>query len=207
MKYIIFGDSITHGYWDEQCGWARRFQSDIFKKTLASDFAWYGSVYELGIPGDTSEGLLKRFKNEFVARYDEEVEHVVIFAIGLNDAQRDLITNQQLVPPEKFKENIGSLIQQAQEYVKKIIIIGPTPVNEKMTDPLEWMPTRAYRNSDIQTYNNFLSEICEREHLTFIDLFTPFVDSSFIKTLDDGVHPNTKGHEMMYDVIKGQIIF
>ena len=53
--YLIFGDSITQGFNDLTGGWVQRLRESL---TL-DDF-----VINLGVSGDTSDGLLARFEVE-----------------------------------------------------------------------------------------------------------------------------------------------
>ena len=52
----IFGDSIAWGAYDEMGGWANRL-----KQYFSEDKENYIEVYNLGVSGDNSEKLLKRF--------------------------------------------------------------------------------------------------------------------------------------------------
>jgi lysophospholipase L1-like esterase len=52
----VFGDSITWGAYDpERGGWVNRLRNDLEKKEIES--------YNLGISGDTTADLLKRFNS------------------------------------------------------------------------------------------------------------------------------------------------
>ena len=72
MVITVFGDSVAWGAFDEKKGgWVDRF------KLHHSD-----CVYNLGVSGDKSFDLLKRFQVECVARKP----NVIFFAVGINDS-------------------------------------------------------------------------------------------------------------------------
>jgi len=78
-KICVFGDSITWGAGDrEKGGWAARLKNYFGR---ISDFNV--KITNLGISGDNTDDLLKRFKTEAVAREP----NIIIFAIGTNDSQ------------------------------------------------------------------------------------------------------------------------
>jgi len=47
-------------------------------------------------------------------------------------------------------------------------------------------------------YNNKIKEICEKNNLRYIDLSDLMENSDF----EDGLHPNSKGHEKIFQKIK-----
>lgn len=76
--YLIFGDSITQGFNDLTGGWVQRLRESL---TL-DDF-----VINLGVSGDTSDGLLARFEVELKPRLSTEGEsNIILIAIGSNDS-------------------------------------------------------------------------------------------------------------------------
>ena len=63
-QLFIFGDSISFGAWDTKGGWAQRLKNHYDKLVVESDFDFYCLTYILGVSGDTTEDLLKRFDFE-----------------------------------------------------------------------------------------------------------------------------------------------
>jgi len=71
----IFGASSTWGAWDyEKAGWANRLR--LFLDSENKDVF----TYNLGVSGDTTNKLLKRFNVEAEARQPK----IIIFSIGDN---------------------------------------------------------------------------------------------------------------------------
>jgi len=182
MNICIFGDSITEGFYDdEKGGWVNRLK-DLRK----SDH-----IFNLSIAGDTTEDLLNRFDNDIVDKNPD----MIMFAIGINDSiylHADKINYIDFV---KFNENIKSLIENARNFSKNIFCIGLTPVDEDRTKPISWRPDMYYTNVEVEKYNNTIKDICEKENLKFVDIFSELVEDNYSGLLSDGLHPNAAGHK------------
>jgi len=185
----VFGDSIIWGASDDLGGWVNRLRNN-----LAQDQDNYLKVYNLGISGNNSDGLLKRFnfENEF------RNPNTIIIAIGINDSQYINSKNNPRVSLQKFESNLLELINQAKKYTQEIIFIGLIKVDEKKVMPIQWDSTKFYDNENIFLYNEKIKEICKNNELMFVEMFDLLDESD----LDDGLHPNTKGHEKMFLRVK-----
>lgn len=201
-QILVFGDSISYGAWDKEGGWVSRL-----KKYLDISQPKEHDVYNLGIPIDeSSEEVLKRFIPETKARLGSEKEYIIIFSIGVNDSQFINSKNNFRTKPEKFRENIQKLINLAQRFTSKVIFISLAPVDESKTDPIPWVPDRSYKNSYIKKYNEMIKAICKENKIYFIEFFNKLIRSDYKRTLDDGIHPNAKGHQKIFETIKDFLI-
>ncbi len=196
---LIFGDSITQGFWDIEGGWVSRLRKFLDEKFLQPDHPFYFSIFNLGIAGDTSQGLVKRFAVELKPRLDEEEEIILIFAIGINDSYYINPENRFNVELENFKQNLITLLEQAKKYSKKIIFLGLTPIDETKTDPIPWSSMKSYKNEYVESYNNALKDFCHKNTVEFIDLLEKLNPET---DLEDGLHPNSKGHQKIYEIVK-----
>lgn len=186
----IFGDSITRGACDsEMGGWANRLRNYLEKKT-EDDL----EVYNLGISGDNSDKLLKRFLAENEARKP----NIIIIAIGANDSQYVNSKDNPRVLLSKFENNLLELIEQAKEFTEDVIFIGLAKVDESKTMPILWAADKYYDNENISLYNKKIKEICEKNKLAFIEM----LDLLKNEDLEDGLHPNSQGHEKMFLRVK-----
>ena len=116
MKDIfIFGDSVAYGQWDEQGGWVQRLRSSLDQSYIAhrSEKIYF---YNLGVPGETAEDILKRFRNEISARHKDGKEKIVLFAVGMNDSHVVHKTKRGKFTPEAFEDNMKILLSQAREF-------------------------------------------------------------------------------------------
>jgi len=168
---IFIGDSITQDY----------PVSEWFKGL---------NVYNRGIGGDTTEGLLKRMD---VSVYDLKPKSVICL-IGTNDfALLD-------TTPEQVAANIERIITliKANDESTKIIIQSIYPVNQAI-DPL----TVGKRNNLlIQKTNSMLKTL---QDVTYVDMYTRLSDESGNLKKEyshDGLHLNMDGYQVITETIR-----
>jgi lysophospholipase L1-like esterase len=202
-QILIFGDSITYGACDLEGGWVARLRKFVDQKGL-SDPDYYYLVYNLGISGNNSTDILKRFEFEAQQRVKEEGETIIIFALGTNDSQ--LFAGKFRTGPEEFKNNLQQLEVLANKFTKKIIFVGLFPVDEAKTCPIPWHQEKFYKNENIVRSNQLIKEFCQQNKLLFIDIYDKFINTDYKNLLEDGLHPNTEGHQRMFAIIKDELI-
>jgi lysophospholipase L1-like esterase len=197
MKILIFGDSITWGAWDTEGGWAQRIKAYADLKNMAALDDYYTAVYNVGISGDTSTGLLKRIQSEMIARlshYDDVI--LVIVAIGTNDAQSNF-DNSHTVTIENFQRNLQRIKEIVLEQNAQIVFVTPPTIDESRVNPIPWAPDFSYTLERIDEFSNAITNTAQQENCMAINLN----DLLTVEDLADGVHPNTNGHEKIYKKI------
>ena len=195
MKKVIgiWGDSITYGAGDtEKGGWVARLRFFLDKK--GENFR----INNRGICGDKTEDLLKRFNGESKAIGPK----IIIFAIGTNDSQYVRSRDNQRVPIKKFEKNLRELVKSAKKFTNNIIFLGLVICDDSKTMPIPWKQTKYYENAIIKEYDSKINEICRENKL----LFVPMFDLLSKKDLCDGLHPNPKGYEKMFQRVKTFLI-
>ncbi len=201
MKDVfIFGDSITYGQWDEQGGWVQRLRSS-FDQSYIAHRSEMTCFYNLGVPADTTEGVLKRFRNEVAARHKDGKQKVIIFAIGLNDAHFVHKTKRPKFTSEAFTDNLKSLLSQAREVSDKIAFVGLNPVDEGRVTPLPWNPEKSYQNERIAEFNFIIEKLAKDENIFFADVWGSFTKQDHKSFLSDGLHPNASGHRRIAEKV------
>lgn len=197
-QILIFGDSITYGSCDEMGGWASRLRNFTDNNTHFSS-----TVYNLGISGDNTEGLMLRMEDEIAGRIDDEEETIIIISIGINDSQFVHSKNDFNIPLDEFKENLESIYSIARTHASKVIFIGLTSVDDVKTNPIPWNMDKTYKNDYIRSYNEAIEKTAKKLGAMFVDIF-----SSWTKDMlySDGLHPNSKGHEMIFELVKDYLL-
>ncbi|MEK7185884.1 MAG: GDSL-type esterase/lipase family protein [Patescibacteria group bacterium] len=202
---LVFGTSTTYGAWDSEGGWVTRLRKFIDNKIINSGYKLHHLVYNLGISGDKTEDVVKRFDTEASARSSEKRETVILFHLGANDT----IFNESLgvteVSPDQFKENFKILIDKARKYSDTIILVSFMPV-DKRVDPMPWAPGRSYRNEYLETYDQVLAKVAEDKNVHFIEVFKKYINSDYSSLLADGVHMNDDGHKKLYETVRDYLI-
>ncbi|MFH0952265.1 MAG: GDSL-type esterase/lipase family protein [Patescibacteria group bacterium] len=192
-RICIFGASITHGFYDtEKGGWADRIKQQIAFKDKTS-------LFNLGISGDTTDDLLIRVAVELKARQPG----AVVFALGNNDSAFDKKVKKNQVPIEQFEDNVHRLIEIARQFTKDITYVGLMPIDERRVNP--WLGHLLYLIDTLKEYDNKIEAVCRKEKIQYIKLFNELNTSEYLNNLHDGLHPNAKGHEMIFNILKDQL--
>ncbi len=193
-NFLIFGDSIVWGAWDfDNLGWVERLRREISKKDTYA--------YNLGISGDNSEYLLERFDNEIESRWDKnDGELIIIISIGINDSQFVISQKKTRTEIGEFKKNMWKLFEKAKKLTDRLVFVGLTNINEKITLKLDG--DKIYKSEYVKKYNSIIEELCKAENILFIPLFDLLKESD----LEDGLHPNSKGHEKIFQKIKNFLV-
>lgn len=211
MTLFCFGDSITYGNWDPKGGWVGRLRENLDSKSLKAYKGedlyskYYTLTYNLGIPGDTSSGLLERFETELIPRFNPDELTIILLAIGINDSRFYSKAGEHETGPGVFEQNIWDLWEIAIKYSADVAFIGLTPVDEQRTNPLFWETDAVYKNEYIQRYNNLIKEFCQSRNIPFIDIFSEMIDMDVKSLMEDGIHPNQKGYEVIEEIIRKKV--
>ncbi|REC60919.1 SGNH/GDSL hydrolase family protein [Chryseobacterium pennae] len=200
MKKIVyglfFGDSITYGEYDGVFGgWV-----DILKRYALQKFHEGNGdeliLFNLGIGGETTEGLLKRMPVELRARNSTD-GNLVFISYGANDLA--IKEGMQIVNPEKFKYNIITAVQHAQEFSNDIYLVSILPISKNI-DGVVVSSGKLRSNEEVITYNGILKDIAKEYSLTYIDFHSALFEDKEVLLSADGVHPNEKGYGMMAEI-------
>ncbi|MEK6849692.1 MAG: GDSL-type esterase/lipase family protein [Nanoarchaeota archaeon] len=179
----IWGDSITWGAWDRKLGgWAARLGLKLNNATY--------EVYNLGVSGDTTVGVLDRFPVEAYIRNPTQI----LIAIGVNDLRRDR-TGKQHTSPAFFVQNLNQIFSLAKKYTKKVAAVEIAHLDDTITQPVPWNKDASYSNAEAAHFNALLRNVAKKHGVKTIPVIITDND------LDDGIHPNEKGHEKIAKTI------
>lgn len=189
-KYCVFGDSVTQASYIES-GWADLLRQYLEQKYESDTITFFN----LGINGNTSDDILKRFKTEAESRTPTDF----IFAFGVNDSGYFRTLDKPIVLEEKFVQNIESLIKEAKEISSNITFVGLTLGDDSLLKPFpESSKGKSYDTSRVVNYDKRLKELADANSCRFVSLAGCLRSEDFM----DGLHPNSIGHRKMFEVIK-----
>jgi len=141
--------------------------------------------------------LLERIEVEAKSREP----NLIIFAIGINDAQFIHSTNGLRVSLDEFQQNLAKLLSIAKKFTDKIVFVGLTKVDESKTTPIPWNTDKSYTNENIERLDSAIRKFCEDNKLKFISMENVVGNDDLI----DGLHPNTKGHVKILNRMKSEV--
>lgn len=186
MNICVFGDSITWGGYDPvNGGWVT-----LLRNYLEKNFEDV-NLYNLGVCGETSEDVLKRLEVEATPRKPG----IVVLAIGANDIKHQ---KEERVDLEAFRKNIIDSVSVSKKFTGKIILVEITPVDERLMMPRNKPPYNLRENKDINKCNEILERVASEEKICYVKIPEDFT----LTDLEDGLHPNTRGHLKIFEMIK-----
>jgi len=195
MKILCFGDSITFGEMDtEHGGWVDQLKDDYIRQ-YANSIRQEVTVYNLGIGGETTDGLRSRFATEFSARSVKGQETVVILSYGINDIV--IHKGKNIVPVEYFVRNLKSGIDSSKLNGASIVLSSMTPISDSI-DGIVNQHNKLRYCKDIERYNSVLQRLATEKGCLYLDIYREFNKNKYQLLSKDGVHPNSEGHRVIY---------
>lgn len=192
LRICFVGDSITTGTGDDSyLGWPGRLCAG--ERARGHDL----THYNLGIRGDTSPMIERRWRAECEARLPPEFPAALVFSFGINDTAEE--PTGLRVNPEMSSTTTQRILAAASAW-KPTLMIGPTPVDESKMPTKFGAVQRDMRNARIAKASRILEGVAAEAGVPYLDLFSPLsADSSFTKSLaaGDGVHPTADGYAIM----------
>jgi len=83
----------------------------------------------------------------------------------------------------------------------KVYVLSILPTIES-----ELLPRRKRRAADIKSYNAALKKISIDNDVCFLDIYAEFDLMKEELLGDDGLHPNAKGHQFIFEFVKKKLI-
>lgn len=201
MRILVFGASIVQGFHDsERGGWVSRLAAYGNEKILNSQYDSDPGFFNLGISGDCTNRLLKRFEFEAKTRLEGRRGAIVI-SIGINDTQRYVETGELKTSERQYEENVKELITISKKYANKVVILGLLPIVEEMVQPMPWAQDRSHSEKDVLAFDQILKKVCEGESIAYFHMQNVYGEERK-KYLHDGIHPNAEGHQLIFERVR-----
>jgi lysophospholipase L1-like esterase len=170
QKLVFIGDSLTQWF-----DWQSRFP----------DY----DVMNLGISGETVEGLLNRRERLRVQLVDPDV---LFLMTGINN-----LANEQYELAEPYQE----IVRNLTTWYKKSTLV----VQSILPVELTWISNRI-----IMDTNRRLEQIAREHRADYLDVYRHFVDAAgnvrrgFLQ--EDGVHLSNKGYEAWASQVESYLV-
>ncbi len=205
MRVLIFGASITQGFWDTEGGWVGRLRQYYDEKYIADMTLDQPTIFNLGISANKASDVLERFEGETNSRQQRSKgrkhDLAIVIAVGTNDAVLENGVPWSSV--DQYETNLKKLIQVARKYTARIMIVGLASCDESKTMPVSWDSAISYKNESISEIENIMKKVASESSLPFVPIFNAFKEKDIqVGLLADGLHPNNKGHEFIFNLVK-----
>ncbi|MFB2837658.1 SGNH/GDSL hydrolase family protein [Floridanema evergladense] len=168
-RIVFFGDSITE-FWD-----------------LGNYFPDKPYINR-GIAGQTTPQMLVRFRADVISLKPK----VVIILAGIND----IAGNTGLVTLSMIEDNYASMAELAQANQIQVIFASVLPIHDygSIARSQNHLPTK------IRTLNDWLQRYCLEHNHIYLNYYSQMLDPQEMlkaELADDGLHPNSKGYQIM----------
>lgn len=181
LVIIAWGDSIVYGWHDnEYGGWVNRLKIKLYNRKKTS------FIFNMGIPGQKSLDILKRFEEELKNRFNNEDDFKLIFAFGIKDS---LLLNKDIKYTEHFEKNVNEIINKALKYSKDICFIG-------IVKP-DLSKRKEYNLDNVLKIDEIIERQCQINKIKYIEIKNLLSKDD----LYDGLHPNAVGYEKICNKI------
>jgi lysophospholipase L1-like esterase len=184
VHVLFFGDSHTVGVADPSgLGWVGR----IVAATHAEGIPLV--PYNLGVRGETSEDVLRRWQGEATPRASDR-ETKVVFAVGANDT-----SEEEEASRVELSDSVGALVamlRQADEAGLAAIVVGPAPVGDEQ------------QVERIANLSSRFAEACDRMGVPFVEVTASLHGNRTWReeiAASDEAHPGAAGYEALAHIV------
>lgn len=204
---IMFGDSTT----------APRGSVKVYAERVQTALQGIGSslsVYNAGVPSNTTVQALKRLKQEVLAYKPR----VVVMQFGINDSAVDVWRNPPMTAPrvsrDVFLENYRAMITATQKQGAKVILMTTNPL--RWTSKLRELYGKPPYNADVEDgfealnlvrYNEALRKLATELKVPLVDVHSAYPafaaknKATVEAMLTDGMHPGDLGHQLVAELL------
>ncbi|MFE0178251.1 GDSL-type esterase/lipase family protein [Streptomyces sp. NPDC059002] len=184
-RIVIVGDSIAYGRCDPQGGWAAR----LAVGHIATDET-DNRVFNLAVPGSTLAEAAEQTPALLPARRPD----TVMVAAGIND----MASAGTDSGPVRLEESLEALAATALAYGARLVVVGPTWLDEDRAPVYEGL---SFTHERASTLRENLRSWCAAHHIDHLDPWEPLRDRPDL--LADGLHPTPEGHDALHRHLTG----
>ena len=202
INCLFFGDSITYGEYDGILGgWVDDLKR-IFHKMYNNEQIEKVNIFNLGIGGENTNGLLGRMEIEISARLSPD-KNFIFLSYGANDLV--IHDNVEITTPQGFENNICHAIRIADKYADKIFLVKILPISSKI-DGVISESGKLRTNERIVRYNDILQSISHAHKIELIDCHSLVLNHVEEYISIDGIHPNDKGYKIISEKVETMLL-
>lgn len=176
VRVSVVGDSFVTGYGDPKAlGWVGR----VAARTPLDQIDL--TVHALGVRGDSTSGVLARWRDETGRRLFPGADNRLVVAVGANDAG-------QGISLARTRLNLADVVDAAAAEGLQPFVVGPPP----RLDGAD--------NERLRVVVDAERDVCERRGVPFVDCFTPLLEhEQWFADLSagDGLHPGQAGYGLL----------
>lgn len=178
LRVCVVGDDLVAGVGDPRSlGWVGR----VGARTPRTEGPV--TLFPLGVPGETTTGLLARWREETGRRFAGARPASFRLVVGLGHA--DLDEGMSLA---RSRLNLANVLDECAARELPVFVVGPPPSSR---------PAVAGRVAEL---SDAFADVCYRRRIPYVDCWAPLVQhEDWLTDLDagDGVHPGQVGYGLL----------
>jgi acyl-CoA thioesterase-1 len=187
MRLCFIGDSFVNGTGDPQAlGWVGRVSAAARRR--GRDV----TCYNLGIRGDSSADIARRWHEEAARRLPAGVDGRLVFSFGANDCRSE--HGAPRIACDVSLANARRILGAAKA-LHPTLMLGPPPLSGD-----------AAADARIATLSSALAALCAELAVPYLDLYRPLAAIPLWRielASGDGAHPATAGYALIADLVEG----
>lgn len=207
IQIFVFGASFAYGV-GARSGWSDLLKQKLHEKMYSEN--GLGEKYELfnfAKPGEPVLFVLETFIEQ-IKKYKRDGKSFALISVGGNNTKAKDSPDNFVSTPEKYKEEMFSLLQAMKEHFDKVIFVGVGSVDESKTNP-KISPLDGERsyftNKRRKEFESVLHKVCLDTDVVFIPVELNQEEWISKYQYKDGLHPNQAGHQFIADRIWTEI--
>lgn len=177
VALVFLGGSSVAGYGDPKGqGWVGR----VVGRTSHPDLDL--TAYNLGVRGNTSADLVRRWDVECPPRWANRGEKRLVVSVGANDVASGMTL-------ARHRLNLANLLDEASSRGIGTFVVSPVPsLDEEF-------------NAKLEVLVDAQGDVCARRGIPFVDCYRPLLAHdqwrSELAASPDGVHPGSAGYGLI----------
>ncbi|MBV6623879.1 MAG: lipase [Rivularia sp. (in: Bacteria)] len=185
IRICFVGESHINGTGDAEClGWAGRICQNAFSKGFEITY------YNLGVRGETSRELRKRWLQEVSYRLPKKYDGRVVFSFGANDTTIE--NGKTRIYLQDSITNLRDILCIAKD-LYPVLVVSPPPIDDEEQNQ---------RISDLSTE---FEKVCSQLNVPYLDVVSDLLKSNIwmddIKKYD-GAHPRAAGYQEFARIVQ-----
>jgi lysophospholipase L1-like esterase len=201
-QFIILGASYAYGVGGQSGGWGNLLKNHLHNKMYSEGGEGEKfEVFNFAKPGATTQFVLDT-SPDLLTHYCRNKSATIILNIGANDAKAVNSPTNFLTTLPKFSNQLELLLDALIEFSEDIIFAGDCPIDEAKTNPKvnPFDGSNSYfTNSRREELKEITLELCRDKEAHYLQIEVD--KNEWIQTclFRDGLHPNQKGHQLIFN--------
>jgi lysophospholipase L1-like esterase len=208
MRIVAFGDSITYGNGStDKLGFIVKLERKL------KEFNSSSKIINRGLNAESTDWAILRVKRVV----EEEEPKIMLIMEGINDIilhkKEDPVSNLRKLVQTCKKNNVKPYISTILPTQELFSLMGRMSfsvsniINKKYP---RFIKSNNYYSEQIKIINQKIKLMAEEEGIICVDLFAEFSNLDLNKVLNDKIHPNDSGYEIIAnkwaEVLKHELV-